>query len=178
LTIAHSLSDLLLRRQARLCVDYRALNNQTIKKNYALPRFSALLEQQHGERYFSKIDLASGNHQVQIKAEDEVKTHFRAQYGHSGYTTMPFGLCNPPATFMRLINDVFGPLLDKCVVDDLLVNSCTAEEHKQHVRHMLQLADAAAAEGKQAVHEVIKVTFRIGSSGFPGTCGEQVADCR
>jgi hypothetical protein len=126
----------------RMCVDYRMLNDMTVKDRYALPRIDELFDQLHGGRVFSKIDLRSGYHQIRISEEDTHKTAFRTRYGHYEFMVMPFGLTNAPAVFMRLMNDVFRPLLDKCVIvflDDILVFSRTHREHEQHLRSVFDL---------------------------------------
>ena len=135
----------------RLCVDYHALNKITIKNRYPLPRIDELLDRVQGSAVFSKIDLRSGYHQIRIKEEDIPKTAFRTRYGHYEFTVMPFGLTNGPATFMNIMNDVFRPLLDKCVViylDDILVYSKNEQEHAEHLRQVLSLLQKHKLYGK------------------------------
>jgi hypothetical protein len=125
----------------RMCVDYRSLNEVTIKNKYPLPRINDLFDQLRGACVFSNIDLLSGYHQLKIHAIDILKTTFTTRYGLYEYTVMSFGLTNAPAYFMYLMNKVFMEFLNKFVVvfiDDILVFSKTKEEHAEHLRLVLQ----------------------------------------
>ena len=125
----------------RMCVDYRALNKQTIKNRYPLPRTDELLDQLHEAAVFSKIDLQSGYHQVRVAEDDVYKTAFRTRYGHFEFKVLPFGLTNAPATFMSFMHDVLRPYLDEFVVvflDDILIFSKNEAEHLAHLKLVLQ----------------------------------------
>jgi hypothetical protein len=116
----------------RLCVDYCALNEVTIKNKCPLPRNDDLFDQLRGACVFSKADLRSGYHQLKIHECDIPKTAFVSRYGLYEYTVMSFGLTNAPAYFMYLMNKVFMEYLDKFVmlfIDDILVYSRSEEEH-------------------------------------------------
>ena len=124
----------------RVVIDYRALNEITIKNKYPLPLMDEMFDRVHGATFFTKIDLRSGFHQIRIADDDIAKTAFRTRYGSYEYTVLPMGLCNAPGTFMQLMNDTFRDLLDKSVLaflDDILVFSRTREEHITHVREVL-----------------------------------------
>jgi hypothetical protein len=124
-----------------MCVDYRSLNEVTIKNKYPLPRIDDLFDQLRGACVFSKIDLCSGYHQLKIRASDIPKTTFTMRYDLYEYTVMSFGLTNAPAYFMYMMNKVFMEYLDKFMVvfiDDILVFSKTEKEHAEHLRLVLQ----------------------------------------
>jgi hypothetical protein len=90
-----------------MCVDYRSLNDVTVKNKYPLPRIEDLFDQMRGARVFSKIDLRSGYHQMRIRPSDIPKTAFSTQYGLYEFTVMSSGLTNAPTYFMDLKNTVF-----------------------------------------------------------------------
>ena len=90
-----------------MCVDYRTLNDVTMKNKYPLPRIEDLFDQMRGARVFSKIDLRSGYHQMKIRPSDIPKTAFLTRYGLYEFTVMSFGLTNAPAYFMDLKIKVF-----------------------------------------------------------------------
>ena len=113
----------------------------TIKNRYPLPRIDDMFDQLRGATVFSKIDLRSGYHQVIIKDEDIFKTTFRTRYGHYEFVVMPFGLTNTPTIFMCLMNNAMHKYLDKFMVvfiDDILIYSKYEEEHKEHLKIVLQ----------------------------------------
>ena len=125
----------------RLCVDYRGLNNVTIKNRYPLPLINELIDRLHKAKYFTKIDLRGAYNLVRIASGEEWKTAFRTRYGHYEYLVMPFGLSNAPASFQHLINDVLSDYLDTFVVaylDDILIFSDSLDEHVNHVKKVLQ----------------------------------------
>ena len=126
----------------RMCMDYRALNESTVKNSYPLPRVEDLLDQLQGAKVFSKIDLRSGYHQIRIHEQDTHKTAFRSRYGLYEFKVLPFGLTNAPAHFMALMQEVFHELLDTCALvylDDVLIYSRTVDEHDKHLTRVLQL---------------------------------------
>jgi hypothetical protein len=124
----------------RLCVDYHALNEVTVKNKYPLPRIDDLFDQLRGVCVFSKIDLRLGYHQLKIHGCNIPKTAFILRYSLYEYTVMSFGLTNAPTYFIYLMSKVFMEYLDKFVVvfiDDILVYS-RSEENEEHLCLALQ----------------------------------------
>ncbi|GBG74813.1 hypothetical protein CBR_g19325 [Chara braunii] len=125
-----------------MCIDYRGLNAITVKNAEPLPRIDDLLDRVQGCRYFTKIDLKSGYHQIAVRPEDQHKSAFQTRYGLYEFVVMPFGLCNAPGTFQHTMNRIFHDYLDKFIVvylDDILIFSRTVEEHAEHLKIVLGL---------------------------------------
>jgi hypothetical protein len=125
----------------RMRVDYRSLNDVTVKNKYPLPRIEYLFDEMRGARVFSKIDLRSGYHQMNIRPSHIPKTSFSTRYSLYEFTVMSFGLTNAPAYFLNLMNKVFIEYLDRFVVvfiDDILVYSKNVSDHGEHLRMVIQ----------------------------------------
>uniref|UniRef100_A0A8C5C6Y7 Gypsy retrotransposon integrase-like protein 1 n=1 Tax=Gadus morhua TaxID=8049 RepID=A0A8C5C6Y7_GADMO len=128
-------------KSLRPCIDYRGLNDVTIKDRYPLPLISSAFELLQGSSVFTKLDLRNAYHLVRIREGDEWKTAFNTPRGHYEYLVMPFGLTNAPAIFQALVNDVLRDFLNVFVfvyIDDILIFSKSEQEHVQHVRSVLQ----------------------------------------
>ena len=124
----------------RLCIDYRGLNNITVKDAYPLPRIDAALDYMVGSTIFTKLDLYSGYHQIRIHPKHCPRTAFNTEFGSFQFKVLPFGLCNAPATFQRMMNLIFADLLHKFVevyIDDIVIYSTSPEQHLRHVGEVL-----------------------------------------
>ena len=125
----------------RFCIDYRKLNEITVKDAYPLPRIEDNLDALQGSTFFSTLDLASGYWQVQMAAQDKPKTAFSTKYGLYQFNVMPFGLCNAPGTFERLMETVLrGMQWERAVLylDDIIVFSNNIQQHMQRLEEVFQ----------------------------------------
>ena len=124
----------------RMCVDYRQLNSKTRKDAFPLPRIEESLDALTGARWFSTMDLTSGYNQVPVTEADRPKTAFCTPFGLFEWNRMPFGLCNAPSTFQRLMQRMFGDQQGQSLLlylDDIVVFSSTVQQHLQRLDAVL-----------------------------------------
>ena len=142
-----------------MCIDYRALNKQTIKDRYPLPRIDLPLDRLGQARVFTKLDLAQGYHQIAMAEDSVEKTAFCTHLGQWEFIVMPFGLCNAPSTFQRLMNKVFAKEINSFILvylDDILVYSRSIEEHWDHLKRALEKLRQAKLYGRLHKCEFLK----------------------
>ena len=151
-------------KSLRPCIDFRGLNNITIKNKYPLPLMSAAFDSLQGATVFTKLDLRNAYHLVRIRQGDEWKMAFNTPLGHFEYLVMPFGLTNAPAVFQCLVNDILRDMLGRFVfvyLDDILIFSKDPTEHVQHVRQVLQrlLENRLYAKAEKCEFHAATVSF-------------------
>lgn len=137
----------------RLCVDYRQLNSRTRKDAFPLPRIEESLDALTGARWFSTMDLASGYNQVPMAEADRPKTAFCTPFGLFEWNRMPFGLCNAPSTFQRLMQRIFGDQQCQSLLlylDDIVVFSSTFPQHLERLAVVLQRLQHEGLKAKLA----------------------------
>ena len=166
----------------RMCIDYRILNKLSKKNAYPLPRLEDCLNRLGKAKNLTTLDLTSGYWQMRVADQDIPKTAFNTRYGKYEFLVMPFGLTNASASFQTLMNQILRPYIDKFVLvfmDDILIYSNTLEEHREHLRLVLQaLKDAKLyAKPKKCVFNKPEVEFcgHIVGSGILKVLDEKVA---
>ena len=118
-----------------MCIDYRALNKNTIKNRFPIRRIDDILDRLEGGAILSRLDLKSWYHQIRIRCEDVHKTAFRTTFGLYEFLVMPFGLTNAPATFNRMMDRIFRSYRSfmGTFFDDIIVFSKNDAEHRKHL---------------------------------------------
>ena len=135
----------------RFCVDYRKLNDVTIKDAHPLPAIQDIFDNLGGSTIFSTLDLKSGYWQIPISEKDKEKTAFCSHTGLFQFERMPFGLCNTPSIFQRTMNTVLQGLIGRICfvyVDDIIIYSPSQEKHVDHLQQVLQRMEDAGLKLK------------------------------
>lgn len=128
--------------EKRMCVDYRSLNKITVKEKYPMPIVEDLIDKLKGCKYYTSLDLKSGYYQINVHKDSIAKTAFITPDGHYEFRRMPFGLCNGPSVFQRLMNTVLGKLrFEKviCYMDDLLIATDSLEANVKQLEEVLKV---------------------------------------
>ena len=156
------------------CVDYRQLNERTVKDSYPLPRKDICLEALAGAMWFSTFDLRSGYHQVEMNFKDSDKTMFVTRRGTFRFKMMPFGLCNAPPTFQRLMNVAmsgFDPEICLVYLDDIIVHSWDLGSHLDRLERLFERLTRAGLKLKISKcrllqQEVVFLGHRVNAEGL------------
>ena len=136
-------------QSSRFCVDYRTLNDNTVKDTYPIPNVQDLLDGFQGSKWFSQVDLAAGYWGIQIHEEDCQKTAFAVPSGKFEFIRMPFGLCNAQATFQRAIDNIMSEVQElgfqgiSAYVDNIVIYTETLEEHLETLEALFHCLDKA-----------------------------------
>ena len=123
-------------------MDYRKLNDMTIKNRFPMPLVDEILDELAGTSYFTSLDMTAGYHQIRMGIEDEHKTTFKTHHGHYQFRVMPFGLTNAPASFQCAMNSILEPFLRKFAmvfIDDILIYSPNFVQHLEHLRKVFSV---------------------------------------
>src|SRR6266446_1699299 len=132
------------KKEGSLCLvqDYQKLNKITVKNSYLLPLVSDVLTRLRNAEWFTTLDLHWGFNNVQLKEGDEWKVAFSMNRGLFKPLIMFFGLCNSPATFQMMMNDILCPFINRneavCYMDDILIHSASLTDHRRITREILQ----------------------------------------
>lgn len=145
----------------RFCVDYHRLNDITVKNKFPMPMVDELLDELAGERYFSKLHLHAGYHQICACPDDGAKPVFKTHHGHFQFRVMPFGLKNAPATFQCLMNSLFAPKFVIVFLDDILTYIASFDEH---LGHLSQVFDTAPTS---TLRQVLQMLVRAALHPLP-----------
>ena len=143
----------------RFCIDYRKLNNTTVKNCYPLPNIDDIFSSLGQARYFSCLDLKSGYWQIAMHEADKPKTAFVSHQGLYEFNVMPFGLTNAPSVFQDLMNHVLRGIRNKyamAYIDDILVYSRTYEDHIKHLTEVFRRLEKAKLKLKLSKCEFFK----------------------
>ena len=137
----------------QMCIDYRVLSKKTIKNRYPIPRIDDLMDDLHGAVFFTKIDLGSGYHQINIREQDIEKTTFCCHFGHFEFLVILFGLTNAPTNFQSCMTHMFRGQLRKYLLvlfDDILIYNKTWDEHLAHLGEVLDIMQAQSLYAKES----------------------------
>jgi transposase InsO family protein len=158
----------------RFCVDYRRLNEVTIKDQFPIPNIQEIFDMVGGSKIFSSLDLKAGYWQVKVHEDDKEKSAFRCHRGHYEFNVMPFGLCNAPSVFSRIMDQALGELIGKCVlvyIDDLVIFSENKIDHARDVGLVLEKLRQAGLKLKPskcdfAKEEIDLLGYKVGVNGI------------
>jgi len=149
--------------ELRFCIDYRKLNSLTKKDSYPLPRIDSTLDRLYGKKFFTTLDLASGYWQIELDDPSKEKTAFIVENNLYEFIRMPFGLCNAPATFQRVMNyilrDVSG-IKALVYLDDVIIFSETFESHLKDIREVFTLIQNAGLKLKLKKCQFMKTSVK------------------